>query len=105
MPDGLRASGCSWTLERLLDAGADIEARDYQGRTPLHRAVYAEVDFAKEDPPNADLTVRLVRRGADVFARTPSGETAADLARVLRHPVAERFLRQRMAERTRLTGE
>lgn len=92
-------------VERLLDAGADLEARDYQGRTPLHEAVYTEVDLATEDPPNADLTALLVQRGADVFARTPSGETDADLTRVLRHPVAEKALLQQTAERAKPSSE
>jgi ankyrin repeat protein len=85
-------------VERLLDAGACIEARDYQGQTPLHQAVYTEVDLAAEDPPNADLTALLVRRGADVLARTLGGETAMDLARVLKHPAAEKIIRQRLSE-------
>jgi ankyrin repeat protein len=86
-------------VERLLDTGAAIEARDYAGRTPLHQAVYAEVDLTTGDPPNADVTDLLVRRGADVFARTPRGETALDLATILGHPTAQKLLRQRMAER------
>ena len=101
-PSGLPlAQAIHWlhlaTVERLLDAGAEIEARDDKGRTPLHQAIYAEVDLATEDPPSARLTSLLVRRGADVFARTRKDETAADLARALGHSSAEQLLRQRMS--------
>jgi ankyrin repeat protein len=54
-----------------LEAGADINARDPVGRTPLIYAVRhkqrATVEF-------------LLRRGADPSARDQSGATALDLA-------------------------
>ncbi|HDR8994476.1 TPA: ankyrin repeat domain-containing protein [Burkholderia vietnamiensis] len=50
----------------LLDYGASIEARDGDGRTPLHLAAQ------KED---RDLVERLIDRGADVNARGKKGET------------------------------
>ena len=51
---------------RLLDDGADIEAR-VQGYTPLHFAVLHGF---------AAVALELVRRGADVRARDPTGEDA-----------------------------
>jgi ankyrin repeat protein len=92
-------------VERLLDSGADIEARDYQGHTPLHQAVLAEVDLATQDPPSAELTDLLIRWGVDVSACTPGGETALDLARAFRHPNAEKLLRVHVAERTNRADE
>jgi ankyrin repeat protein len=85
-------------IERLLAAGASIEVRRSDGRTVLHDAVLTEADFATMHPPTADLTALLIERGADVFARMASGETAADLAQTVGHPIAERLLRARMAE-------
>jgi ankyrin repeat protein len=88
-------------VEQLLDAGADIEAWDDYGLTPLRQAIYEEVDQVRGTGqyPSGDLTGLLISRGADPFELAASGYPA-DLARRLRHPVAERLLRQRMAEET-----
>lgn len=67
---------CFWPastamVERLIVAGADVNAVSYGGLTPLHwasRQGYAE----KVD--------RLLWAGAFPFAQTPSGETALDMA-------------------------
>lgn len=48
-------------IQVLLDHGADIERRDFQGLTPLHRALFAEALKA---------ATALVNRGADVMAVT-----------------------------------
>ena len=57
----------------LLDRGADVNARDGDGRTALMLACYS-------DTYAADVVRLLIERGADVNARTPSGDTAASLA-------------------------
>jgi ankyrin repeat protein len=49
--------------EFLLDAGADPNARNDEGITPLHLAAYPE------------MVELLVRRGADVNVRTNDGRT------------------------------
>lgn len=87
---------CS-AVERLLDAGADIEALDDRGLTPLRQAIHAEVDGKTDLYPSADLTALLITRGANVFELSASGYPS-DLAKRLGHPVAEDLLRQ--AERT-----
>ena len=67
-----RAAGAGWhspaVIETLLlDAGADIKARDGNGQTPLHKA-------AAIDTQPAVITALLVA-GADPKARTEQGET------------------------------
>jgi len=56
-------------LNAILDAGADIELRDTEGRTPLHVAV---------DALNVKAVDALLTRGADVHARSNNGWTALD---------------------------
>ena len=58
-------------LELVAEKGADLEARDANGDTPLHRAV--ETGMRK-------LTQSLLAAGADPRARTRNGETALHLA-------------------------
>src|SRR5690606_33282171 len=58
-------------VEMLLDAGADINARDGFGQTPLHGAAYR----------GWNETVRyLASRGADLFAADHDGHTPFDAA-------------------------
>ena len=61
------------TITRLLDRGADIEARDENGETPLHRAAWKGAN---------DILDTLIRRGADAHAKNNKGETPLDVARI-----------------------
>ena len=63
--------GCAACLELLRDAGADLEATDGYGLTPLHYAA------RRGDTKIASL---LVEAGVDVDAKTPDGDTALYLA-------------------------
>ncbi|AOR66263.1 hypothetical protein BBJ41_01105 [Burkholderia stabilis] len=58
-------------VEALLDAGLDVNARDGNGWTPLLSALYQNttVDVMP-------LVARLVKRGADLNARTDDDESA-----------------------------
>ena len=59
-------------IETLLNAGADIECRNYIGETPLLMAINGN--------PNAKLAVALITNGADVNARDYQGNSALILA-------------------------
>ena len=55
----------------LLDNGAQLEARDKGGMTPLHRAAWTA---------NTALTAFYLEKGADIDARDNNGKTPLDLA-------------------------
>ena len=68
------AGGALAAIPAALRLGADVNARDAQGRTVLMKAVVAD-----QLPPQVVRT--LLERGADVAAKTSDGETALDFAR------------------------
>jgi ankyrin repeat protein len=56
----------------LIDSGADIASVDKFGTTPLHAtAIVNDLELAKV----------LVKKGADLNAKTKDGQTALDLAK------------------------
>lgn len=57
--------------QRLLDAGAELDAQDELGRTPLHWAAIAH---------NTDFLSLLIAAGADVTAQDHDGASVMDLA-------------------------
>ena len=69
----------------LLDSGAEVNARQHGGFTPLH-----------ETAQNGDmaLTELLLSRGADVSATTDEGKTALQLAEEAGHDDMAALLRQ-----------
>jgi len=60
------------TIEVLLDAGADVNAVQHQGYTPLLEAAQSG---------ESELVELLLERGADPDARLEDGRAATDLAR------------------------
>ena len=64
-------SGDLTEVERLLNEGADVGARDQFGNTPLHVACYHG---------HTDIVRLLLERGADVGARDQFGDTPLHLA-------------------------
>lgn len=60
------------TVEHLIGAGAQLEARDCRGWTPLHFAAFAS--------DNPTLIECLLAAGADINARDRKGRTPLDCA-------------------------
>jgi ankyrin repeat protein len=67
--------GPSLAINLLLEKGADIAAKDPQGRTLLMLA-------AASDEMPVDVVTNLIARGVDVNAKTPAGDTALSIARL-----------------------
>lgn len=79
-----RAAGMwnPWMMAILVDSGADIEARDAQGLTPLHYCVYGP----RRIPPTPLAALQyLVSKGANINAESIYGENVRMLARRCLH--------------------
>jgi ankyrin repeat protein len=61
--------------EAALDAGADVNARDAEGITPLMHAARGQRPIIADATPtdHPEMVELLLRRGADVNARTGAG--------------------------------
>ena len=70
-------------VQVLIDAGADIDIKNYAGRSPLHCACASGA---------LDLVKMLVRGGAGVRARNVKGRTCLHLAAELGHTETVRYL-------------
>ena len=72
-------------MEALLKAGADVNARDVRGMTPLMFAVAS-------DAPDPSIVKLFLDRGADLTVKGKDGETALDWARKFNRPDVLRLL-------------
>jgi ankyrin repeat protein len=66
-------------MEALLKAGANVNARDVRGMTPLMLAVAT-------DSPNPRIVRMLLDHGADTDVKSTDGERALDWAKKFNHP-------------------
>jgi ankyrin repeat protein len=58
-------------LDYLIAKGADVNAKNAKGFTPLHRAAAAK-------SPSPELVEQLISHGAKINARTKAGTTPLD---------------------------
>lgn len=72
---------------KLIARGADVNARDEAGRTPLFTAVYRRASLR--------IFQALTDAGADVNAAADDGRTPLDLARAMKYEEIVRFLTSR----------
>ena len=78
--------GDAKAVRLLVDRGADVNARDADGRTALMLA-------CNSDTLSLDVVKLLIARGADVNAKTPAGQTAAGFAAIRGGPIAQKLAR------------
>ena len=89
-------------MRLLLSHGADVNARDEFGQTPLHLALDIEVEHSKylydvegiDVPPTAEISGILLEHGADVDARTERGETPLQWALESNHEAGVKVLQE-----------
>ena len=77
------AFGLEWMTEELLQQGANVDARDSRGRTPLHNA---------SADGHLNIVKILLERGANIKAMDRDGFGAMQLAAEAGHEPATRFL-------------
>ena len=70
---------CAEIFRVLLDNGADINAVNVHGRTPL---IYATCYFHLGPRPDKDVMQLLLGRGADVTVRDKDGKNALDYIKI-----------------------
>lgn len=74
-------------VKELLAGGVDVNAKDEDGKTALHRALLREDAKRSETwPQTAELVKLLVESGADVSATDNDGRKSLDLAQESRNP-------------------
>jgi ankyrin repeat protein len=69
-------------IQLLAKYGANLNAKDIYGTTPLHLAVDIDIDGAVQNGENVsfETTQLLLSLGADEFARDKKGRTPRDWA-------------------------
>jgi 8-oxo-dGTP pyrophosphatase MutT (NUDIX family) len=82
-------------LDCLLLAGAEVNAADDAGYTPLHLAAAGG---------DLELVTRLLLRGAETSAETREGQTPAAIARARGHEPIARFLETWWGEHARIVA-
>ena len=73
------ASGSAEVVKLLLDAGAQVNAQDIRGMTPLMWSV-------STDRPQPQVVSLLLAKGADASVKSNVGESTIDWSQKFRHP-------------------
>ncbi|MEZ0226553.1 MAG: ankyrin repeat domain-containing protein [Alphaproteobacteria bacterium] len=76
--------------EKVIDAGADVNAKAVNGDTPLHVAVRSGKD---------EIVTLLLSRGADLDAANADGDTALQIAAKLKRDYTARLIAEEMQKR------
>ena len=82
----------------LIRRGADVNAKDESGQTPLRRAIDSEVDWdmypgdGVRRSPTGEMVKLLIESGADVNAQTNNDETPLQWAQNLGNKPAKEIL-------------
>jgi uncharacterized protein len=68
-------------IEYLFSSGCDLNVRDFNGTTSLHRAIDAEIDGSvqTDEPLDFKTTKRLIELGADLTIQDNAGDTPIDV--------------------------
>ena len=74
------AKGRMHNVLALIELGADVNARDDAGNTPLHAAVAGLGSKKKEFKDHEDVVRTLLQKGADARAENEEKKTAHDVA-------------------------
>ncbi|XP_065556118.1 serine/threonine-protein phosphatase 6 regulatory ankyrin repeat subunit C-like [Artemia franciscana] len=89
-------SGDLEVIKMVLDKGADVNARDIYGESPLHLAASSRC--------SQTVVKRLLKLGADVHIRNENGESPLHLAASQEHPKSvENFLKSGVDVNIRIT--
>lgn len=88
-------------VQALFNLGVDINIRDKDGLTPLHRAVALDIDTAEQTAGDAvndfmrkltfKMTGCVAALGADRSILTPAGLTARDYAAAINGEILARY--------------
>ena len=76
-------------VEVLLDAGANIDARNYLGETALIMAV--------NNNPETKMATKLINAGADINARDYQGHSVLEYAKVAKRTYLINLLKEKGA--------